>query len=76
MEVQKERQTDFKMYVNNQVRQQAFKMAVLGYNTLKDDDPAEAAKYKAAMSNIISHNTEANVLELMATTLRDAIIIN
>ena len=60
LQVQKERQADFRMYVNNQARQQAFKMAVLGYNTFKDDDPVEAARYKASMTNIISRNTAAD----------------
>ena len=57
LEVQRERQADFKMFVNNQARQQAFKMAVLGYNTFKDEDPDEAAKYKQTMENILKGNS-------------------
>ena len=56
LQVQKDRQADFRMYVSNQAKQQAFKMAVLGYNTFKDDDSAEAAKYKETMNNIIIRN--------------------
>ena len=44
LEVQKEKADHFASYVNNQARAQAFKMAVMGYNTFKNDEPAEAQR--------------------------------
>jgi hypothetical protein len=33
-----QRQNDFQVFVNNQMRAQVFKMALAGYQTFKDDD--------------------------------------
>ena len=60
VEVQKQRQADLANYVSNQARAQAFKMAVMGYNAFKHDDPGEAVKYKKTMENIVTYNTAAN----------------
>ena len=46
VDIQSKRQADFAMYVSNEARAKAFQMAVLGYNTLKDTDPAGAQIYK------------------------------
>ena len=34
-----ERSTSFKQMVENQARSEAYKMAIMGYKTFKDDDP-------------------------------------
>jgi len=60
LEVQQKRTQEFAAYVSNQARAQAFKMAKDGYITFKDDDPEEAAKYKAMMENILTKNTVAD----------------
>ena len=60
LEVQKQRQNDFKAFVKNHARNKAFEMAALGYKTFKDSDPHEAAKYKAHMSNILRGNTDGD----------------
>ena len=54
LEVQKKKQKDFAAFVENTARAQAFKMAVLGFNTLKDSDPGAAAMYKESMQRILS----------------------
>ena len=54
LEVQKQRRNDFAKFVSNQARAQAFKMAMMGYQALKEDDPEEAACYKQTMRNIVS----------------------
>ena len=55
LEVQKKKQADFSAssYVNNQARAQAFKIAVMGYNAMKDTEPAEAQRYKDKMNEIL-----------------------
>jgi hypothetical protein len=60
LEVQKQRQSDFAMYVKNEARAQSFKMALAAYQTFRDHDPVEAARYKSAMESIISHQTQAD----------------
>ena len=60
LEVQKERQVDFKAFVKNHARNKAFEMAALGYKTFKDTDPEEAEKYKTHMRNIIHGNTDGD----------------
>ena len=35
-------------------------MAVLGYNTFKDDDPELAAQYKETMNNIMKNQTDGD----------------
>ena len=60
LEVQRERQKDFKTYIKNHARTKAFEMAALGYNTFKDSDPEEANKYKFHMKNILQGNTDAD----------------
>ena len=61
LEVQKKRQADFAAYVDNQARAQAFKMAVMGYNAFKTEDPEEAEKYKATMNEILCGTVMRNV---------------
>ena len=56
----RERTTHFKAYVANQARAQAFKMAVLCYNTFEDNDPELTAQYKDTMNNIIKNQTDGD----------------
>ena len=65
LQVQKKRQEDFaklveaqSQQVKNTARTEAFKMARLGYVTFVDTDPAEAARYKQKMDDIMSLNTK------------------
>ena len=60
LEVQRNRQHSFDTYVKNHARTKAFEMAALGYNTFKDTDPEEAAKYKFHMQNILNKGTPAD----------------
>ena len=60
LQVQKERQMDFKAFVKNHARNKAFEMAAMGYRTFKDSDPAEAEKYKTHMNNILHGNTDGD----------------
>ena len=53
LEVQKKRQSDFAMFVNNQAKAQAFKMAVMGYETFKNDDPVQAQRFKETMESLL-----------------------
>jgi hypothetical protein len=59
LKIQTMRQHDFAMFVKNTGRAQAFKMAALGYNTFKDDDPARAERYKETMDRLISYDSDA-----------------
>lgn len=45
------------MFVNNQARTQAFKMAALSYDRFKDD-PVKAQKYQDMMDNIMPWGTD------------------
>ena len=41
------------MFVTNQAKAQAFKMAVMGYETFKDDDPVQAQRFKDTMESLL-----------------------
>jgi hypothetical protein len=53
VELATKRAADFTQYVNNNARAQAWNMAMSGYNTFKDSDPARVAHYKQALDKIM-----------------------
>ena len=60
LEVQRKRMECFDTYVTNQARTSAFKMTMMAYDCFKDHDPAEAAKYKQKMQDIMEGNTDGD----------------
>jgi hypothetical protein len=67
LHLQKQRQDDFSMYVKNNAKAEAFKMAVMGYNAMKDSDPVEAAKYKDHMNRILQFSDGENEMPSLET---------
>jgi hypothetical protein len=53
VELATKRAADFSQYVTNTGRSQAWNMAMSGYNTFKDSDPARAEQYKQALDKIM-----------------------
>ena len=61
VEIQRKKQAAFDVYVSNQTKAQAFKMAMLAYKAFRDVDEDAGDKYKRKMEDIIDFETGTNV---------------
>ncbi|KAG7336609.1 hypothetical protein IV203_033419 [Nitzschia inconspicua] len=70
LEIQRQRNDNFRVYVDNKSRLHAFKMAVMGYNAFKDHDPEQAEYYKQQMERILGNAVDLIRIRLEAGIIR------
>lgn len=66
VQLQKDRASNFAMFVSNDGRAKAFQMAALGFSTFKDSDPELAEQYKTHMSNILAFDKNEEAMPPLA----------